>query len=217
MNSTSLFGHFSQIILFYYTSPRYKYISSYSYRAWNVGLTVDQRSVYACGYTWTETGLCTDLTSQCKFGFKSHKVEFSQCQTCPEWTGVIQIKCYSNIAAGILPKIWLVPQHLKGGFCLPLCYCVVPHRKQMVRLGVKQRLAVLGFCHPTLHPCSHPVLLLLSTAQLWKLEVWNLKLLGQPFLHSSLPSQSIHLGKEWKLTACLLLKTFQTFTYLHLE
>lgn len=208
MNSTSLFEHFSQIILSHYTSPRYENIFSDSYRAWNVGLTVDQESVYACGYTRTETGSFTDLTSQCKSGFKSHKVEFSQCQNCPERTGVIQIKCYGNIAVGILPEIWLVPQHLKGGFCLPVCCCVGPHGKQMARLGVKQRLAVLSCCHPVL---------LLSAAQLWKLEVWNLKLLGQPFLHSSLPSRSIHLGKEWKLAVCLLLKTFQTFTYLHLE
>lgn len=217
MNSTSLFEHFSQIILSHCTSPRYENIFSDSYRAWNVDLTVDQESVYECGYTWTETSPCADLTSQCKFGFKSHKVEFSQCQSCPEWTGVIQIKCCGNTAVGILPKIWLVPQHLKGGFCLSVCNCVVPHRKQMVRLGVKQRLPVLGCCLPTLHPRSRPALLLLSTAQLWKPEVWNLKLLGQPFLHSSLPSQSIHLGKEWKLAVCLLLKTFQTFTYLHLE
>lgn len=206
-----------QIISSHNTPPRYENIFPDSYRAWNVGLTVDQESIYACGHTRAETGPRTDLTSQCKFGFQSHKAEFSWCQSCPEWTGVIQIKCCGNIAVGILPKIWLVLQHLKEVFCFPVCYCVVLHRKQMPRLGVKQRLAVLSCRRPTLHPRSHPVLLLLSTAQLWKLEVWNLKLLGQPFLHSSLPSQSIHLGKEWKRAVCLLLKTFQTFTYLHLE
>lgn len=154
----------SQVILSHKTLPRYENIFPDSYRTWNVGLTVDQEEVYAYGHTQTETGPCTDLTSQCKFGFKSHKVEFSRCQSCPEWTDVIQIKWYGKIAVGILPKILLVPQHLKGGFCLPICYCVVPHGKQMVRLGIKQRLAVLSCCRPTFHPRSHPVLLLLSTA-----------------------------------------------------
>lgn len=165
-----------------------------------------------CLYTWEHTGRSlpsTDLASQCTFGFESHEVDFSWGQSCPKRAGVVQIRCYRNVAVWILPRIRLAPQRLKGGFCLPVLVWCLTENKQSSWESNRGLLSRVGaVCQPAL---------LLSTAQLQNLPVWNAKLLGRPFSPSSLASQSVHSGKEWKLSVCLLLKTFQTFTYLHLE
>lgn len=76
-----------------------------------------------------------------------------------------------------LTRTWLASRHLRGGFCLLVSSSVVPHRKQMVNLQVKLRVAVLSsdIFAPTRPPC--PPL----TTQLQKQHVWNLRLLGKPF------------------------------------
>lgn len=67
---------------------------------------------------------------------------------------------------------------------------------QKTNAQVKPRLAVLSWCHLTLHPRSHDVLLL-PTTQLQNLPVWNMKLLGQPFFaHLFLHNPSIWEGMK---------------------
>lgn len=123
------------------------------------------------GHTWTETCSFTDLACWCTFGCDSHKVEFSWCQSCPKWVGVIQIQCYGNEAVWILPRIWPVPQHLRGEIFLPGYYCAVPHSKQMLKLNQDLLSWVDAIWH-----CTHAAMMssfLPLSCKIFQSETWN--------------------------------------------